>query len=1076
MPSNNLTFYKNNFTAASPSNIPEGEYNSSLRFSTVTKTLKIDPSNHSSHKFTLSNLSGDYDYGSISFSTNNGSQISVKSSNNELYLLQIPDSTIEFPFKDEDGFNSDMYTTEVITNGENNGLTEYLNIHISLAHKKTIPASNTTLTLTHICDFKTVYTYTTGLHVYSPYDAQPSESTLTTKLYSFSEIDFWGVNTRIYSTPFLSQPALPYWYGYGNKLFRVGSEWSRSYGLQDYMVIRKKRFRRPKTKYYTRGPLETYNAVTDTSEACIEPVFGDTGKIKSVITNPSLNQPTQYRYYLGYNNTNKRNSHDDFFKSLSYEKRKSYPITGFQHALNKLPRGIISGFYEGVRINIFPLLLVGAVGGGIAAIGAANIVKFGVDVVAFFDGLVGPLLPTFLQGGLGAAIGNVMASVLPWLLLAAAIVFLVLNLFKKFTKEYKEECPLFLHHYASTPYLNTGNTLYRDDNLTQANTGWYSDGAHYYYQSGGNITSKLTNSTYAFIQDDPFKQQWKSSPNPASPTLVTEYPKLIFLAYTSGKPSPYCGTDQKIYYSEEFSETISSDCCDMQNPATELVLLPASASTDCVSVLNANNKAEQLFSASLETVRQSISSNYGSNIDDQYIEDFDVDFTHELKTELTPTQVGLYYDNRSGSIGVGHPLYYDPQGCQKALSGWYAQTGSAVHRMFFRVDEGYVTSIKYVAFFNSTHTTDGDPLITTNLDYTSNWFLRGSNANGLNYIINNVYDKPDFDPNGVYNSSLISAGYYQSSSLADFREFTSFNTSTGLVNTGSTIEAESGWYAPLNDWIYGEDIFLYQDTLNEFTGSTQGDYPNDVCPFVLADLTSSMFNNGETTAPQEGDRIYLSTGSNLRDLWTRQAPQGFYKLNDGGDVMYINQDGVVNEIRLCNASESIAPADLDPSSLRFNSAGSNTACTSSQTTVFVSGSFPSNVHSFWDDTYATTRAATGSYSDGTAYVTYNRIMMGGEFVYGVSTPTSCSNSNNLSSAVLAFSTLSQNGACGKTPSVRYWYEGSNWYNSTDLYSATSSGGGTTQAPNGHYFDGMAVNTYTNSSWGSAGLCMGGGPF
>lgn len=1075
MPSNNLTFLRNNFTAASPSNIPEGEYDSSLRFITITKTLKIDPSNHSNHKFTLSNLSGDYDYGSISFSTTNDTKISVKSSNNELYLLQIPDSTIEFAFKDEDGFNSDNYVIEAITNGEENGLTEYINVHISLAHKKTTPASNTTITLTHDCDFKTVYTYTTGLHVYSPYDAQSSVATLTTKLYAFSEIGSWGVNTRLYSTPFLNQPALPYWYGYGNKLFRVGAEWSRSYGLQDYMQIKKKRFRRPKTKYYTRGPLETYNPTTDTSEACIEPVFGDTGKIKKIITNPSLNQPQQYRYYLGYN-SNKRKSHDDYFKALSYEKRKSYPITGFQHALNKLPRGLISGFYEGVRINIFPLLLVGAVGGGIAAIGATNIVTAGTQVVAFFDALVGPLLPSFLQGGIGAVVGNAIATVLPWLLLAAAIVFLFLNLFKKFTKTYKEECPLFLHHYASSPYLNTGDTLYRDDNLSQANTGWYSDGAHYYYQSGGSITSKLTNSTYAFIQDDPFKQQWKSSPNPASPTLVTEYTKLIFLAYISGKPVPYCGADQQIYYSEEFKETLTSDCCDMQNSATEIVLLPASSSTDCVSVTNANNKAEQVFSSSLETVRQSISTNYGSNIDDEYIEEFDADFTHELKTETNPTQVGLYYDNRSGSIGVGFPLYYDPQGCQKALSGWYAQTGSAVHRMFFRVDEGYITSIKFQAFFNSTHTTDGDPLITTNLDYTSNWFLRGSNANSLNYKINHTYDKSNFDPNSIYDSSLISAGYYQSSSLKDFREFTSFNSSTGLVNTASTVEAESGWYAPLNDWVYGEDIFLYQDTLNEFTASTQGDYPNDVCPFVLADLTASMFNNGETTAPQEGDRIYLSTGSNLRDLWTQQAPQGFYKLNSGGDVMYINDDGIASEIRLCNSSESIAPANLNPTFLRYNVAGFVTSCTSSFSTVFVSGSFPNNVHSFWSNSNATTRAATGSYSNGTAYVTYNHMpLVDGGYAYGVGTPTSCSNPNNLASAVLAFSSVSQNMACAKTPSVRYWYEGSNWYNSTDLYQSTSSMGGSQQAAAGHYFDGMVANSYQTSSWSYATLCSGGGP-
>lgn len=1076
MPTNNLIFYSTSFTASAPTNITDGEYDNNLQFSTVTKTLKLPNTNHRSHRFSISNLSGDYDYGSISFSTPNNSTIGVKSSNDKLYLAQIQDSTIELIFKDNEGFNSSNYTIDVITNGEEEGKTQYLNIHVSLAHKKQKPSSNTTITLTNICDHTTIYSYTTGVHVYSPYDARAGSSTLTTKLYSFTPIDNWVNDTFLFSQPFCNQPALPYWYGYGSKVYRVGGEWSRSYGLQDYIVTRKKRFRKPKTKQYTRGPLETYNTVNETSESCIEPVFKDTGLIKKIELNSNLNAPQQYRYYLGYDPSNKRNSNDSVFKALSFDKNKSYPITGFQHALNKLPRGMISALYEGVRINLFPLVLVGAVGAGVAAVGTSTIVSAGTQVVAFFDALIGPLLPTWLQGGLGAAIGNAIATALPWLLLAAALLYLFLNLFKKFTKTYKEQCDLFLHHFTSTPYLNIGDELYRDEDLSQANTGYYCDGAFYYYQTGGSITSKTLSSTYAYIKDDPFTQEYRYSPNPISPSLVTQFPKLMFLPYTSGKPAAHCGGDN-VFYSTEFSETLNADCCDMQNGASQTILLPASASTDCFSVANANIEAEEVFSASLETVRASLETNYGSNIDDEFIGEFDADFTHELKIETNPTQVGLFWDNRSGSISVGTPLYYDPQGCQKVLAGWYATGSISAHRTFYRVDGGYVTGISTQSTPLSTSTNDGKPISTSNLDYTSNWFAKNVNKTSLTFISNNLYNISTFDPNSIYDNPSIIAGYYLSESLQDFREYSSFNSITGVVNTSSLpVEAESGWYLPLNDWIDSDDIFQYQDTLFEFTCSIQGDTPEDVCPFVLSDLSSSYFHNGALSNPVLGDRIYRTTGSNLKDLWTYKAEEGYYKI-DSDDIIYVNDEGIINLTRACTGEESTPPPSIDLSAITLKYTSSvfqaRAACNVlGSSTYYISGSFTLGMHSLYMDSEGLIEAPSGQYSDGTYY----RIAL--EDFDGGSVFTSLQNctQNILSSSILSIDSY-ESLACNSIPSQRYWYSGgSNWHNSSNLYSLTGSDGEGSIQAYGWVSDGFAVRERTLSGWqGSTQICSGGGP-
>ena len=189
-------------------------------------------------------------------------------------------------------------------------------------------------------------------------------------------------------------------------------------------------------------------------------------------------------------------------------------------------------------------------------------------------------------------------------------------------------------------------------------------------------------------------------------------------------------------------------------------------------------------------------------------------------------------------------------------------------------------------------------------------------------------------------------------------------------------------------------------------------------------------------------------------------------------------DGLVIERRLCTSEESESGADVEPALLRYNAAGGNTACTSSNTTVYVSGSFTGTLHGIWSNSAGTIRAATGSYSNGSVYRVYAQ---GLGDTYLISATQSCSggSGNTVLSSSLLCSGMTENLACSCTgdPQRRYWWTGgSNWYNSTTLYRTTASNGtGQNEAPDAWYSDGLRANELDNGSWDNTSLCSGGGP-
>jgi hypothetical protein len=923
-----FTFNKNNFTSDSPSwSGPQEEYSSNLRFNTVAKTLRLNDSSHGKVSFTVSIPNG-IDLGLIYFNTANGGIVSVSDEEHGVYeLTNSGTSTIAKVFTEGGSPSSGTKDYYVVVNGDPNSTSRYLNVLIALAKSGSPPTSNIDITLSYTCPpiGGNLNTYTVGLHAYSAYDAKAASSTLTTKLYSSTAVGNWTTNTILYSSPYLNNPALPYFYGYNGKVYRVGDPWSRSYGLKfrhELRVYYKGFWPRKRTRHtrVTLGPMETLDLGTSgnqpTSEACIEPTMRNIGKIRKVYSNDSaIPQPQQYRYYLGYDSTSRRESNDSVFNSYSLAKKKHYPITGLMHALGKLTRGIINGYNTEWDGDVNWTAIAGAAGFGLVASLAGESIISGI--AHFFSTIPGPL-PSFTSlfgGGAAAALSTV--------LLALAILFVIVQLIALFspsTTHFRENCKLFLHHFTTTPYINNGGTLYRDDSLSIGNTGYYCDGVYYYYQSGGTITSKILSSTVAFITEDE-PHQFLYSLQADNPTLVEDWQKLILLPYTSGKPIPYCGLDangnpKTVYYSSALTHTVTTHCCDLEDCSEDTVIsLPYGTATSCISQDDADDEAEAQFQAAIDYAETH--SVYNGALDDSSIGQLDVNFTHEIKEEDNPAKMTVFWDKRNGStITVGESLYYDYTGCQKVLPGYYAVSGSSYPKYYYKVEDGEVDTIYTQNAANSTTTTTGQSIIKTNEDKTSNWFLKHTRKTPLSLYLHYLDDRT-FDVNSLFTTSTytLSAGRLLSGSYTDgaFEKYDGYN-SDGITQT-SFEEQGTGWYAPLNGWKpEEEDLFFYQNGLQQWTGGTQrfvidGQGLTQLCDG--GNTGTTYYHDGDSTSPTLGDRIYDT------DDITDPTADGYIKYTTD---LYMT---VTNGIMVASTSCSPSYSNFTGSALLTNS---STAC------------------------------------------------------------------------------------------------------------------------------------------------------
>ena len=807
------------------------DYDKSLVFANRNLVLNLDNTNHTVAKFRIS-WTGNVDYASICFYDGNGSMVSVSDSPGGLYKVCFPpDMYLENTFKDEQNYtqNKEYY---VVLNGDPSQKTDTLNIVVSVASNNLNINPSAEVSILYDCNHAPVYEYTTGMHAYSPYDAKAGTAALTTKLYSTTPIADWSSGTKtglvrrgqtkIWQNPLLSTPAMPYFYGYDDKVYQVGTELDRSYGIKTQVVSHKPKYSFKRSwRTETIGPQSFYDDSdpnNETSQACIEPTLSGVGKLRKIFTASTLPQPQQYRYYMGYHATNKRESNDSVFTKYILADKKHYPITGFQHATEKMVSAVFSGFNR----NLKPLF-IGAAALGVAglallvpAVGTA-IASTAAGVSAFFSGLIGPFAPALIS--LGSSFGGAMAavaSVAPYILLAAALIYAAVKFFSNVTKVYKEDCKNFLHHFTTNPYIGTGDVLYKDNNLSIVNNGFYCDGVNYYQQSGGSVTTKELSFTNALVNEDPKEFKFVHSVQADEPTLVEDLGKLILLPYASGKPMPYCG-GSTVYYSSLKTQTITTECCDFETCDPVTIEIPYGSYVSCISQQEADDQAEEQLEQAVGWAEAQ-----GTYITaTEPATDFNAHFTHQLKIEDRPNVTAVFY---TGSIGIGNTLYYDAFGCHKVLDGYYTTGSSTYYKEFYHTTDGVIDSIEYITDQNILSTDSGIPLLGSDLNFTSNWFISGSSKYVMDaYTNQNWFWNRNFDTTTIKTNSPFKpvTGYIISSSYNNFRVFPSVD------DTGSTSEASSGYYKPLIDWYY-QDSFYYNAVSSNIILT-----PTEVCTFDL---------------------------------------------------------------------------------------------------------------------------------------------------------------------------------------------------------------------------------------------------
>lgn len=799
--SNNITldFVAADFKSNRPSFATENNYATNLKFANETRTLQLSNTNYGYVVFEVS-YTGTLDYISVCFTDPNGGNTSVATEQYGLYRLSNKEIIVENIIKNETISGTKTYY--VVVNPDQKNKSKVLNVSVALAKKGTAPSSSS-ITLSYECT-TSLYKYETGLHVYSPYDAQSSVATLKTNLYSFIDIANWTANTVVYASPELNNPALPYYYGYGSNVYKVGGEFERSFGTQTETTVKKKLFGKPKISEITIGPKSFYNSSTTSSDACTIPFMEGVGKVREIISNSNLSQPQQYRYYMGYNSSNIRTSNDSVFTQYSFARKGHDPITGAIHALSKTLPGVVKGYNKDWYLNGW------AAAASVAGIGALvpGVTSFFIGIAKsaslFFDKLIGPFIPTLITIGPQFA---AFLAVAGYVAFAALLLYALYKLFFSSTVTiFREDCKQLLYHYTNKPYIVTSQVgddtiLYRNDQLTIINNGFYCDGVYYYTQTNGKIVNKELSYTNAIISDNPARFQFTYSIRPDDKEVITDFNKLVILSYISGKPLPYCGSGTTYYNQTTLTQTVNRSCCALESSASTTFTVQSGSIFSCVSQSDANNKATEKFNA-MVAYGESTSNNYCSSISSNDIGEINTQFTHDLKIEDNKTTTTVFYDLREGALGVGTTLYYDYFGCQKVLDGYYGITGSTPYCTFYQTINGDVTGVFVMQNSNSTTTTTGEQIIQTTKDYTSNWFLNGTNKTVLDSYAGNIEIDRTYNPNSLYSNDKLFKGYIKTQETLEDFQVTSYGGT-------SYIEADTGWYKPLIDWIELDSFYYY---------------------------------------------------------------------------------------------------------------------------------------------------------------------------------------------------------------------------------------------------------------------------
>lgn len=771
--------------------------------------------------------SGSASTAAVTFSTSNKSPISIGFDLDDLFTPLIDGTPNGYDIKLTSGVKKRIY---VIVNPDSKITTSILNIHTSIGKNNGTNIGNNSITVEYDCTLP-LYRFNSGVHVYSPYDAANS-SRLTTTLYSrFSDPNSW-VGKKIFSRADFSHPAYPYYYkpnGY-NKVFKVGNAVDRSYGTKEQYTLTQKLWNswfgnnKPTVTVQNQGPQKWENISDDSTDACVNVLFSKIGIVTQEITTASIPQPTKYKYLLGYNSSSKQNSNDSFFTQFVFSQEKNYPVTGIRHAVNKLSSGFVRGIETNIGLKLEDSLAIGA---GIP-LGFAGILG-----ILEGSGLV-EISSKFTQGGkfgqwvVGLLLekgGWLGISGLGWTLIAIGIALVFFSLAVNQKKVINQVCTRLLHHYTNSPYILSNTSVYRNKNLTTLNNGFYCDGVYFYTQTGGTITSKeLSSSNTLTLVNPTIETDFEYSLDGDNPTYVTELNRLLILPYLSGIPIEY--STGNVYYSNAINKIVNiypKGGLSTVDSSTKTVLLSVSSSVSFTS----QAEADSLASSSLDTIvtfvtgSASHSFDYSTQLTGSALGGFSGVFTHDIKVENYPTYVDVYYNNTDNNgVTIGKTLYFDPLGTLPALNGFYATASAPHYRSFYQISSGSVIDIYNMSASNSTTASNASgssiPVITSSLDYSSNWYYYSLGLGDM-YDFSNQTLSPKFNTNNLYSTSSIRIGFVSGSTISgsisqsfDAKDFKLYDTNF----TGSSFSsASSGFYKPLIP-LSGSNVFTYNQIQN----------------------------------------------------------------------------------------------------------------------------------------------------------------------------------------------------------------------------------------------------------------------
>ena len=645
-------------------------------------------------------------------------------------------------------------TIHVVTNSGQ------VRVRIAVGQKKSYNGASINTSITVGCGNE-IYGYDMGVHPYSPYDSYNNPIAVT-KLWSYTPIANWSGSTNnyitkgtnVYSDSLLSTLALPYFYGDSirtsptNKVYQVGNIIKREFGTHTDYKVTKKLFGPRKTSSVVSGPKDFTNLKNRGDETLIaneiliptgvEPSMSGVGLVNKILTTSDYLQPSVYKYHLGYTSGyTETNANDPFFNAWNFSKETSSGVTGVQHMMTKLNKGYILG--SGVP-ELFKLLE--------DELGVYVLLGVGVMSAGFAVGFTVSLIETLGMISGGAAFYGVAGASLfvPIAGLVIAVAFLVISLIYALTpqtKDFKEKFSYFFSRYTTTPYITTGSTIYKKDDLSSWSKGVYNDGAYYYNIPSNSSDGKPTTKILSYTLKNYVRENSLDVINTSTTNYITETLKLFFLSYTAGYPVKYT-TTPTTYTSNSLTITYTQGSAivgELNNPLPIIYTIPEGFITSTVSQNDADNQAL----AYLSSLTGNTTDTLYSYEEKPGVTDIQLNFTHEIKSENTPNLTVLNYDNSNGlGITIGKKLYYDVHGDSTALNGYYSLVGTSPFRTIYKMVNGFVTDILIWQNSNDTTvtsaTTGTHNISTTNVDYTSAWYIDSYDHSSLTLSLENNID------------------------------------------------------------------------------------------------------------------------------------------------------------------------------------------------------------------------------------------------------------------------------------------------------------------------------------------------